>query len=717
MCIVRLIFLFLFFCCVLGSNAQQDRRFNRTSKERKEKIELLKHKVIGFKKEKLIDSLVHCYNFLSSNYRLENSPDTSKLYIDSSFFLLPQIKSKEIMYEAFEKKAYWFNSKSQRDSALVLIDSILKGVGTDKEYLKLRLRAESIKANCLIMKGDYAQANFYNFGILKEEQKDTGLINIETYNNIAAVYYYQGNIELSKQYYRQAVKMSKLNGDIEGGATACNNLAALYRTQEQYDSALMYLNDAYKVYEYYGFNNSMAINLASTGSVYAEMGDLEKSNEYFFKAYDMLKESSDISYLCYTLREIAYNYFETKNFPKAFEYAERSLKLSLEHKLKLETADSYYALYEFYNDLGKYKEALMYFKKSSEVQDSIFTEKNQKQINELETLYETEKHIKENEELQKKNQIAELEKKSQSNVLKFLLIVAVLLVVIIGVVYNRYRIKNKSQQIILRKNEELNTANAIILEKQKEIEDSINYAQRIQRSFLASEEDIKANTKENFVLFMPRDVVSGDFYWSVTHNDLFFLCVADSTGHGIPGAFMSLLNISLLNEAVLSKEFNRPSEILNFVRKILILGLKKDASGQGGNDGMDCSLICIDKKRGVLTYAGANNSLWLIRDGKLQEIDPDKMPVGRSPLEHLPFNDKEISFKEGDCIYLYTDGYADQFGGPKGKKLKYKPFKEVLIRSADKPMREQHNTIKQYFLEWKGDVEQIDDVCVAGIKL
>ena len=180
---------------------------------------------------------------------------------------------------------------------------------------------------------------------------------------------------------------------------------------------------------------------------------------------------------------------------------------------------------------------------------------------------------------------------------------------------------------------------------------------------------------------------------------------------------MSLLNINFLNEAINEKQIEKPSEILNYVRNKLIQGLAEDGSEEGGKDGMDCTLICIDFINYELQYACANNPLIIISNGKLNELDADRMPVGRSPKDSISFNNHTIKLNKGDIIYAFTDGYADQFGGEKGKKLKHKNLREFLFKIHQLPILEQKNLLSTEFDNWKGNLEQIDDVCVVGIKL
>jgi serine phosphatase RsbU (regulator of sigma subunit) len=258
----------------------------------------------------------------------------------------------------------------------------------------------------------------------------------------------------------------------------------------------------------------------------------------------------------------------------------------------------------------------------------------------------------------------------------------------------------------------------IVEEKQNEITQSINYAKRIQSSFLSSEKYISKYLKDYFILFNPRDIVSGDFYWVMENNNSLYVCTADCTGHGIPGAFMSLIGMGVLNEISHSKtHLNHTDEFLNELRRIIILALNPEGSAEEGKDGMDMVLCRYDFKKMELEYSAANNSFYIVRNGELLEYKPDKIPVGKYLEEEKPFTRHLISLQKGDCIYTFTDGYADQFGGPKGKKFKYKQFEEILLANAHLPMQEQKEILKKCFEEWKGQLEQVDDVCIIGIKV
>lgn len=289
-------------------------------------------------------------------------------------------------------------------------------------------------------------------------------------------------------------------------------------------------------------------------------------------------------------------------------------------------------------------------------------------------------------------------------------------------------VKWRNRKLILRQIElektveertrEIKHQKHLIEEKQTEILDSINYAQRIQKALLASETLLQKNLPNCFVLFEPKDIVSGDFYWA-TSLDTGEFCVvtADSTGHGVPGAIMSMINISCLEKAVEAAKLSRTSEILNFTRKKIIETLAKDGSEEGGKDGMDCSIINFNLAKNKMTFSGANNGVYIVRNGELIECKPDKMPVGKHIHDNILFKEEEITLEKGDMIYSFTDGFPDQFGGPSGKKFKYKQLKDILIQTATDPLDVQKEKLINSFHNWKGDLEQIDDVCIIGVRI
>jgi serine phosphatase RsbU (regulator of sigma subunit) len=368
-------------------------------------------------------------------------------------------------------------------------------------------------------------------------------------------------------------------------------------------------------------------------------------------------------------------------------------------------------LYKTDSILGDYKSAFyhyqLYLDANSKLKSEDFKKvsQNEKFKSDLEKQKLEQKAIQE-----KRDAKAREDQARQQWIIYSIIAILVLIVAFSFVLFRRYKQINKQNHII-------EWQKKLVEEKHKEITDSINYSERIQRSFLASTNLLDKNLKNYFILFKPKDVVSGDFYWADTlPNGDFILVTADSTGHGVPGAIMSILNISSLENAV-EKGLLNPAEILMHSRTRIIERLKKDGSVDGGKDGMDCSAIVFNPERTKLKFSAAHNPVWIIRDNQLIELTPDKMPVAKHDKDHLPFTEKEIDLYKNDLIITLTDGYPDQFGGEKGKKFKYKNLSDLLIQLSSLDENAMKSALEHTFDSWKGDLEQVDDVCLIGIRI
>jgi serine phosphatase RsbU (regulator of sigma subunit) len=257
-----------------------------------------------------------------------------------------------------------------------------------------------------------------------------------------------------------------------------------------------------------------------------------------------------------------------------------------------------------------------------------------------------------------------------------------------------------------------------IEEQKKHITDSIYYARRIQNAILPSFKLISSHLKDYFILYLPKDIVSGDFYWVHETDGLFMLAAVDCTGHGVPGAFMSIVGFNQLNQAVTVKKARSASIILDELNKGVITTLNENKTEGSIKDGMDMSLCILNLKSRKAQFAGANNPMYLIRNDKLIKYKADHFPIGAfEGSKPQLFINNEIDLAENDCLYLFSDGYADQFGGPDDKKFMYKRFEELLMEVHAKPMEKQKEILTTRFLEWKGDDDQIDDILVMGIRI
>lgn len=261
---------------------------------------------------------------------------------------------------------------------------------------------------------------------------------------------------------------------------------------------------------------------------------------------------------------------------------------------------------------------------------------------------------------------------------------------------------------ILKQSEELEDYN-------RNITDSINYAKRIQSAIMQPMNRDESRLKDNMcVFYLPKDIVSGDFYWWAEEGDYSYFSAADCTGHGVPGAFMSMIGISYLNQMVGRHKGYTSGQVLDRLRAKIIADLVKD-SRYTQKDGMDMALCRVNWKTLELNYAGANNPLWIVRDGEILQTKADKMPIGEHVLKDVSFKDHHVQLQPGDSVYVFTDGYADQFGGEKGKKFMYRRLKEIFLSINNLPVKEQNIALKKAFMEWKGEYEQIDDVLVMGV--
>jgi phosphoserine phosphatase RsbU/P len=278
-----------------------------------------------------------------------------------------------------------------------------------------------------------------------------------------------------------------------------------------------------------------------------------------------------------------------------------------------------------------------------------------------------------------------------------------------------------AQLQLLESKQQVESRNELIEEKTKNIEDSINYAQRIQQAIFPSAKEVNEMLADYFIFFQPKDIVSGDFYWFSKlkttpiqrdkAEEIIVVGAIDCTGHGVPGALMSMLGNTLLNQAITERTINSPAEALEYLDKQLARNLRDI------NDGMDISLCSINQTKMKLEFSGANNSIYVVRQKELIELKADKRSIGGKVRDGDPqvFINHTFELQKKDVVYLFTDGFADQFGGDKGKKLKYKLFQEILVQNSDFPLPIQREKLTDFFTNWKGDLEQVDDVLVIGI--
>ncbi len=656
---------------------------------------------------------------------LRTDTTASTNYATQALDLSRKIDYREGEIDALEFFSRKYTEIGQLDTALQIINSILEW----KEEIENKRRLANLyisKGNIHDIKGDYTAAlDSYlkgeEFFIEDGFTRGVGMANLgigniyhttERYeeavkrfrksanylkkindpytswpiNNMATSMQNLGKLDSAEFYFKQSLEMKEANGDVYGASYTYSDLAELYVVMEQIDKAEWNLKKALELkLQVEGMSKeTIGMTLIRLGAIQIKKGDPAKA---------------------------------IKNLREGLELAQKSASIEA-------IMDGYLHLSDALYKIGSNKEAYENLQTYSTLKDSIAKVKSSKALAEMQTKYETKEKEEQLLQAQQESELnklkadkAEAESDRKNTLVYGAMVIVLLLLVGVGFAVRNIQMRKKNNSILRSKNKEITIQKDIVEQKNKEIMDSISYAKRIQKSFLATDEMLGAHLNEFFVYFNPKEAVSGDFYWAGELEDKSFaLCCADSTGHGVPGAIMSLLNISSLEKAI-EKGNKKPSDIFNATRKAIIERLQKDGSKDGGKDGMDASLIVLNQEKTKMYYVAAHNPIWIIRNGELIDIKGEKMPVGKHHNDSNDFTGGEIELVKGDAVYMMTDGYQDQFGGSRGKKFKVKPMKEFLLEIHLKSMKEQEALISVKFDNWKGDLEQVDDVCIIGIRV
>jgi len=419
--------------------------------------------------------------------------------------------------------------------------------------------------------------------------------------------------------------------------------------------------------------------------------------------------------LIHVFLNLAYEFKKTKDFNESIFYLEKADSLATNLNDLRSLVRIYAQKSQVYELKGDVVNSLKALKLHDAADDSLFSIDLSNSVADIQAKYESEKKEAENSTLKKFIRLmilAQTSEKKYKNILIFCFVISLLLVVVF---YNRMRVSRSKNRIIEKQKVDLSNQKLALEEVNKEVISSINYAQRIQEALLKAKEHVSKHLPEHFVLFKPKDIVSGDFYWYLEKKGFVYIAVADCTGHGVPGAMLSMLGISYLNEINSSQELLTPGKILDLLKAKVVNELSQIDSSITVADGMDISLLRMDLKTGNLVWAGANNPLYILSNNDLTIINSTRQSIGYSDTV-IPFVDHQVSHVPNAIYYLFSDGYIDQFGGSKGKKLKQSGFKKKLFEIAEQPLSAQLTVLENYFEDWKGSFDQIDDVTIIAIK-
>lgn len=576
--------------------------------------------------------------------------------------------------------------------------------------------------------GNYAKAIEYYTQSLKLNEEIENKVGVAiSMNNIGIIYEFQGNLDKAIEYYTLSLAMEEELGNKKGIAASYGNIGNIYSDKKEYDKALEYMMKSIQLKEEIGNQKGIAITLINVGNIYKSQNNFQKAIETYTQSFEINQNYGNKQGTSMCLNSIGMVYMDLKDNKKALTYCTQALEIAQEVGAALEIKNASQALWEIYKKLGNSDKALAMYELYVATKDSVLSEQNHKEVVNQTYKYAYEKQaaadsVKAAEANKVKdallaaekaeNKQHQLEAEQQEQQKYYLFGVLALALLFGGFIYNRFRVTRAQKNIIEEQKEQVDKAFDELEEKNREILDSIIYAKRIQNAVLPPTKLVKEYLHDSFVIYQPKDIVAGDFYWLEHKDNKVLFAACDCTGHGVPGALVSVICVNGLNRSVREHGLTDPGKILDQTRELVISEFEK--SEDEVKDGMDISLVSLEGN--LAKWAGANNPLWIIRAGELLEYKPDNQPIGKY-AKPSPFTTHEIELKKGDTLYVFTDGYQDQFGGEKGKKLKAANFKKLLLSIQSETMDTQKQLIEDHFETWKGQFEQIDDICVIGVRV
>jgi tetratricopeptide (TPR) repeat protein len=676
-------------------------------------------------------------------YRKRNNIDTA------TYFYYQALKSFEAIKDA--------NGLAKTNNSLGLIHSESGDYKKATEFYNTALKYRELtgdKKGCAILYNNIGNVS-YSWGkyekAIDDYQKALKIFEVigsregiaRCANNIGLVYENLARGDNYKQnigYYRKALEYHEKAFIIWEGlgeeyemAKSYNNignvnakevyekLIAKYGTNWEntidYKEKILVKNEYLKTIEYYRKSLTLrekikdkpgiASSLSNLGKIYNYTGNYSQALSYLERALKMNEALDNKNEVAYNILEIGRIYYNLKSYNKALDYFNRSLSLAQRNDLTKVEREAYSSLSNIYYATGDYQQSLNTYKRFVEIQDSFLNENNMKQIAEIQTQYETEKKEQQIQLLNKDAKLKDVQRKTTILLaIGGLLFLSVIIVVLIR--------QNKQRQ---NTNNELAAKNQLITEQKTEITDSIHYAKRIQSAVMPVESHVRQLLPDSFVYFKPRDIVSGDFYWMSEKSGKVIVAAADCTGHGVPGAFMSMLGTALMSNIVAEADEIHSEDILNGLRHHIINSLHQTGKEGENKDGMDLALYILDPANLTLEFSGANNPLYVVRNGELIETKADRMPIGIHERVGIPFTRNNIELKKGDMVYTFSDGYHDQFGGPSNKKFMSANLKRLFVQIANEMVDKQSEILDKTITDWMRDTYQVDDMLVIGVRV
>ncbi|OFX18579.1 MAG: hypothetical protein A2033_14985 [Bacteroidetes bacterium GWA2_31_9] len=718
---------------------------------------------------------INLFNKLSWAYG--KKLDTALMYSDSALSLSNKLNFRPKIQETHFKKGLLYYNHAKYSKALSNLFMSLR-IAEELKLIDNQSQSAFQIANVYKDQGTYDKAlSFYNQSLELDKKYNNRNGEASCLNNIGLVHWMQDSYEVALDYFLKSMAIKEQLGDKKGIAggyvnigiiyysiknydkaieyweksqviceelhddraivEVLNNLGAVYSERKDYEKALVYLYKSLKIKEKIGDRKAISMTYSNIGEVFMMKKDPKNALEYFNKAIKINEEIQDFDGLASANLSIAGYFKEMKDYEKALEFANNGLetckKIGALSKLK----SAYLMVSEIYELKADNANALANYKLFYEISDSIYDKNNSDKLAEVQTKYETENKEKEIELLNKDKVLQDNELARQQILTIAFIICSIFILIIAFVIFNRYKLKKKTNDeltyqnlVIEQQKEELTVQKDLLIntnydltKKNLLITDSINYAKRIQDALFPTESYISNYIKEYFIYLSPKAIVSGDFYWfyAVDTNNL-FVAVADCTGHGVPGAFMSMIGNTLLNEIIVENREYDTSTILEKLNSRILHVISQNDEGELSHiDGMDITIIKIDVLNSSLFIAGANQSAYIVSDNQLITIDGDLHSIGGGLRYNVnaKFATQQIPYiKDSTNIYLLSDGFQDQFGGSENKKFMVSNLQKVLLKcSTLDSFDEQKKYFADTFNNWKGSKKQIDDVLIFGFKV
>jgi serine phosphatase RsbU (regulator of sigma subunit) len=652
-----------------------------------------------------------------------------------------------------------------RDSLLYLLNNDLVKDDVDKYDILCKIASDSPDANTILKYSDlaiqlaeklnmnpvrpivYKGFGYLNSGKLalavecfmkaanyyKAAHSNIGMASAYTY--ISEAYIQQENYTNAKYYLKNAIEIFIKEKDTVRLAATLGNLGYANYCMGQYDTALILYSKTSEIYNKLGYINDYAIWLGNSGLVYSRLSEFRKAEDYLLRAIELLTKQGDERSVTQFMIEHARILQHKGEIEKGITTAKKSFDKATKNSFLEYERDAAYRLAQLYQVSGKYDSAYHYQSLYINANDSIKSDKNIQKIADLRTEFEVAKKQ------------AEVDVLRKNKLIQFIVIIGLGLILLLamGLILLYYYSLKRSQRLmaalderrillekqsmelteqndkIIKTNEKLKQLYEITNIQNEEIINSINYAQRIQSAILPPKAYVTELLNENFIFYKPKDIVSGDFYWIKQVKDYIILASADCTGHGVPGALMSMLGISHLNEIVQSREITQANQILNELRQQIKNSLRQSGEREGSRDGIDIALCVIDTRKKVMQYSGANNPLYIISNNNgvsiFKEIKGDPMPVGVHSSSDKSFTNNEVQLEIGDTFYIFSDGYVDQIGGDRNHRFTSENFKKLLLDIHDQPLYEQKEILERSLKDWMGEHSQRDDILVIGVRM